>query len=273
MLRGDTGEGIYAKSIKVSDVKPQDSNSALRYLWARHRIAVLADYNRLRANDERIKEVTSLGLTYNLLTAYTSFVAIDSEKRLKNGDETVTIKQPLPLPQGVSNYAVGSSMQRFKAAAPVQSFGYAGGQANQMILEEKDACKKEYMAPQEPASSPNDEEGESPADAKGDKAEITIKKISVTKDLSESRVRRIIEANLADINKCFFSKSVGSASLFKNYMIKLIVAASGNVKTVTIDGKIETALKDCLVKAFKGFIFPALSHASEAEIIVILTSK
>ena len=38
---------------------------------------MMADYNQLRPDDERTREVVSLGLTYNLLTAYTSFVATD----------------------------------------------------------------------------------------------------------------------------------------------------------------------------------------------------
>lgn len=50
----------------------------------------------------------NLGLKYNLLTAYTSFIAIDSEVRNNTG-ETATVKQPLPLPEGVNNNAVGSS--------------------------------------------------------------------------------------------------------------------------------------------------------------------
>ncbi|MDP6909813.1 MAG: hypothetical protein QF371_09910, partial [Flavobacteriales bacterium] len=54
------------------------------------------------------KEVTELGLKYNLLTQYTSFVAIDSEARNENGIPT-TVVQPLPLPDGVSNLAVQSS--------------------------------------------------------------------------------------------------------------------------------------------------------------------
>jgi len=48
-------------------------------LWAREKIKLLDDYNQLRQTDERIKEVTQLGLDYNLMTAYTSFIAIDNE--------------------------------------------------------------------------------------------------------------------------------------------------------------------------------------------------
>jgi len=61
--------------------------------------------------DEQAAEnlVTALGLEYNLLTRYTSFVAVDTEVRNRQGSSTV-IRQPLPLPQGVSNYALGRAV-------------------------------------------------------------------------------------------------------------------------------------------------------------------
>ncbi len=119
-LTGSTGGQKYSQRFDVSGVTPREENAALRYLWARHRIQVLGDYNLLGPNDERIQTITNLGLTYNLLTQYTSFVAIDSEIRNKEGDST-TVKQPLPLPQGVSDLAVGGMQQRAfsKSAAPM----------------------------------------------------------------------------------------------------------------------------------------------------------
>jgi hypothetical protein len=65
----------------VKGITPLKTNRALRYLWARHRITILSDFNQLRSDDRRIREITELGLTYNLLTAYTSFVAVDTEIR------------------------------------------------------------------------------------------------------------------------------------------------------------------------------------------------
>ncbi len=115
-LSGITGEGACKESIDVAKVKPSEANEALRYLWARHRITMLSDYNKLRSDDRRIREVTELGLRYNLLTAYTSFVAVDSEVRNADGT-SATVKQPLPLPEGVSDYAVGGNGMR--AYAPM----------------------------------------------------------------------------------------------------------------------------------------------------------
>ena len=117
-LQGMTSTGSYVNKIDIRKEKVIKSNSALQYLWARHRIALLSDYNNLRNDPARVKEVTQLGLTYNFLTAYTSFVAIDTEVRLIDG-QAVTIKQPLPLPEGVSDYAVGRGMLAQKAASPL----------------------------------------------------------------------------------------------------------------------------------------------------------
>jgi Ca-activated chloride channel family protein len=105
-LAGFSGSNKYKQSFRVSDTKPLQTNAALRYLWARHRIQILGDYNRLREEAERKKVITELGLKYNLLTNYTSFVAIDSLVRNKEGTSQ-TVKQPLPLPEGVEESAVG----------------------------------------------------------------------------------------------------------------------------------------------------------------------
>ncbi|UCH98545.1 MAG: hypothetical protein JSV88_17310 [Candidatus Aminicenantes bacterium] len=80
-LQGRCRGMIYENMIDASQIKPSLENSALRYLWARHKIRLLADYNQLCYNDERKEEVTKLGLTYNLLTEFTSFIAVDPEYR------------------------------------------------------------------------------------------------------------------------------------------------------------------------------------------------
>jgi Ca-activated chloride channel family protein len=123
-VTGRGGNGKYSELVKVGEYAPRAGNSALRYLWARHRIQLLADYNSLAEDSARIREVTRLGLQYSLLTAYTSFVAIDSKVRNKDGDPTQVI-QPLPLPQGVSDCAVGGASGSGlvgKSAAPASNW-------------------------------------------------------------------------------------------------------------------------------------------------------
>ncbi|HEX2933930.1 MAG TPA: VIT domain-containing protein [Bacteroidales bacterium] len=106
-IKGTTGNKDYNQVLKVNASDVSDKNAALTYLWARKRIQMLDDYSKAGDNGTE-KQVTALGLKYNLLTAYTSFIAVDSEVRNTTGQST-TVKQPLPLPEGVSNYAVGNS--------------------------------------------------------------------------------------------------------------------------------------------------------------------
>ena len=108
ILRGKSGEKTYSISLPLATAKSSESNSAIKYLWARERIRTLSDYASTGYGDEEEykKPVVELGLKYNLLTAYTSFVAIDSQIRNGSGNST-TMTQPLPLPEGVSDQAVG----------------------------------------------------------------------------------------------------------------------------------------------------------------------
>jgi Ca-activated chloride channel family protein len=106
-LTGKNGNGDYSSSLDVASVQPDDGNRALRYLWARSRIAELSDYGSGDLNENSIKEITSLGLKYNLLTRYTSFIAVREKIVNPNGDSR-DVHQPLPLPLGVSDMAIGS---------------------------------------------------------------------------------------------------------------------------------------------------------------------
>jgi Ca-activated chloride channel family protein len=106
-ISGISGNQKYSKTFQVSEANAEKTQ-AIRYLWARNKIRNLNDYNRLYPSNEQVKMVTNLGLKYNLLTEYTSFIAIDDEVRNKTG-KIETVKQALPLPEGVTNYAIGNT--------------------------------------------------------------------------------------------------------------------------------------------------------------------
>ncbi len=89
----------------------------LPYLWARTRVKYLSDFNSESSN-KHSEEITDLGLRYGIMTAYTSFIAIDEEGELVK-QKSVKVKQPLPLPSGVSNYAVGGYPGRLSATGAV----------------------------------------------------------------------------------------------------------------------------------------------------------
>jgi Ca-activated chloride channel homolog len=105
-ISGRTGRGAYQASLPVSAAGADGSHRALRQLWARTRIAELSDFGPGTPGETRVAAITALGLTYGLLTRYTSFVAVQEIVR-RNTDGAIDVDQPLPLPAGVSDSAVG----------------------------------------------------------------------------------------------------------------------------------------------------------------------
>jgi Ca-activated chloride channel homolog len=79
------------------------TSPALSYLWARRTIGELMDRHdteeEMRPAIQR--RVTELALQYNLMSKWTSFVAVDHVVRNAGGDQDTTAV-PVPLPEGVS---------------------------------------------------------------------------------------------------------------------------------------------------------------------------
>lgn len=104
---GEQGNKAYTEHIVMNEQVASMANAPIRYLWAREKIRYIDDLNGARQNQEGDRELTELGLKYNLLTRNTSFVAVEEEIANNNTKGMKKVKQPLPLPQGVSNHAIG----------------------------------------------------------------------------------------------------------------------------------------------------------------------
>jgi Ca-activated chloride channel family protein len=116
VVRGIAGGGkAFEKTIDLAEAAEAKGvdHPALPVLWARERVHRLTD---LPTDADVVGEITALGLEHALLTPYTSFVAVDETPREMDG-LAETVRQPLPLPQGVSNAAVGGSAPMVKNAS------------------------------------------------------------------------------------------------------------------------------------------------------------
>lgn len=109
VLAGQRADGAYRTALDFSPARQSQDNSALRYLWARHRIATLNDQKTLEGGDDYVREITQLGLNYSLLTDYTSFLAVDHVVRNATGASD-SVNQPSAMPQNVSNLAIGAEV-------------------------------------------------------------------------------------------------------------------------------------------------------------------
>jgi Ca-activated chloride channel family protein len=100
-VTGVTGKGRFVATLDAATTKADPSNKALQYLWARTKIGELSDFV---SGDEHKADVVALGLQYNLLTRYTSFIAVQQLVRATGSTDVV---QPQPMPAGVSDDAIG----------------------------------------------------------------------------------------------------------------------------------------------------------------------
>ena len=262
-LQGITGNRPFIEKIDTTSVKPLKINSALRYLWARHRIGILSDYNRLNPQDERVKEVTNLGLTYNLLSAYTSFVAIDTQVRLKDG-QAITVKQPLPLPQGVSDYSVGSRSFAGKGiclAAPSS----AAMPLKIRVREERLEYKKEGHLDSEPAIKKAGFEGN----------HIRLKNIAVTEGLSKNSTRKLIEKNIHSINHCYRATSHKQIDSKGEVIFTLVVDKEGRVIKANANSckKEIKDIEQCIIQKLMKLHFPAPEKGKNAIVSITFVLK
>jgi Ca-activated chloride channel family protein len=248
ILQGMTSKGPYIHRLDISKEKSIPSNSALQYLWARHRIAVLSDYNHLRNSTERVKEVTQLGLTYNLLTAYTSFVAIDTEVRLVNG-QAVTIKQPLPLPEGVSDYAVGRGMVAQKAAAPLALYGPA--MADKSLVKEEES--KSHLV----------------------RGSIQLNEISTSGEVSKETLEKAITEQIPSLERCYQKALEKTPHLKGDLIFQLVIDSKGTVTTVKLlSSKLQNKkLEQQMIQKIQGWHFPKPEGKGNVTINVTLRLK
>lgn len=141
-LSGKVGRKSWKQTFDISQTKPDSANAALRYLWARERIKFL-DYlvgQYGNEDDPNAKKILELGLKYNLMTNYTSFIAIDEQVVNKDGKQT-TVKQPVPMPEGVSDAAVGYEISSSNISM-MKSASVSGNVVELSVVEEEDESEE-----------------------------------------------------------------------------------------------------------------------------------
>ncbi|MBF0531022.1 MAG: AgmX/PglI C-terminal domain-containing protein, partial [Deltaproteobacteria bacterium] len=266
---GKTVGGDFTKSLAVSQGNLSPQNTGLRYLWARHKIRRIADMNLLVNDQGRVKEITELGLKYNLMTQFTSFVAVDKIKRADGQLETV--KQPLPLPDGVSDLAVADEAKVFKSSglmtsspAPVggmrqeRAMMPSTGEVKKTEATGRNGGKEKMDGPQKDTSSQT-------------KSPITIEEIRG--DLSKAEVEKILQARLSDIVNCQRqAKQLRQVDVKGEITLDLIIGSNGHVIEVKLLNSTLTdqATVACLQTILKAIILPSPA-AGQGKVTVKIT--
>jgi len=157
-----------------------------------------------------VKEVTRLGLKYNLLTRYTSFVAIDTKVRNVGGKQEV-VEQALPMPQGVSDYAVGGGA----------AMGFGGRSKRMRVMPSAVsgdvASEREAAAPEPPATGT-----------------VKVGKVEIQGGVSERSVKQAIEKQLAELVSAYSSELSSQPGLRGKMVVEFTVGAGGQVRDVKV---------------------------------------
>jgi Ca-activated chloride channel family protein len=112
-----------------------EDRPAIAQIWARTLIKDLSDRMTWSTEEGLQQKIQETALAYNLASAFTSFVAVDSS-RVTEGDHGTTVHVPVPVPSGVRyDTTVGGTRDSIPPPQPIpdgdhiDSTADAGGQA------------------------------------------------------------------------------------------------------------------------------------------------
>jgi Ca-activated chloride channel family protein len=264
-VTGTSGAGRFQQVLEVGKYEPSAKNEALRYLWARHRIGTLSDYQTYERGDDKVAEITQLGLDYHLMTQYTSFVAVDQRVRNEGGEQT-TVKQPLPLPDGVSDRAVGGSVAGERSrgrptAAPMKV------KTSKLARNQGFAADEEVAAAEAPAADPAPKL-EPPAPPQARKVSIASFKV-----VSGPRASADLGAALRRLEPKLAGCLQGaSATTGQQVTIELTIAKDGTVKASrVIKQGVAQEVGRCFLRSFNIARLAALPEGQSGDTVVQVT--
>lgn len=207
-LRGRMNGKPVTRAVKVTLPGSQPENAAMATLWARERVEDLMSRDWRSANtgnfDAATKsEVIRLGIKFRLMTQFTSFVAVEEQRRTEGG-EPVTVEVPVEMPDGVSHEGAlgGQGMMAAQnlMAAP-RSFGMSAAISVPLVSRRK----SEALPGQRPLPAPPPATDRSVHDsATVDKLDAALR-AEIAKPLDTSR-RVTVEVWLVDASADVLAK-------------------------------------------------------------------
>jgi Ca-activated chloride channel family protein len=131
VIHGKRAGEDFEREIPVHLNSSTTTNSILSTFWARRKIDHLMsqDWAGLQTGSikpEVQKEITQLGLSYKLMTEFTSFVAVEERVVTTNGKPT-RVEVPVEMPEGVSYEGIFGNEGDKLAATNGRSFLYSAG--------------------------------------------------------------------------------------------------------------------------------------------------
>ena len=203
--------------------------AALDTLWARAKVESLERDLWNGADPSVIEDITKVGLAHRLVTAYTSFVAVDTASKVDG--HLVTVDQPAHAPEGVD------------MAMALGGAGRGYGQLGSRVREDErrlGPVGKAEPAPAKPSAS----------------AEADT--LTVGAGLAKSAVRSVLDSHAAEVTKV-----LDDAGFRGKVALRWFVSAQGTVlQCKVIAGQLDVATKKKLTALVASWTFPASTSGS-----------
>jgi len=163
----------------------------------------------------------------------------------------VTVKQPLPLPEGVSDLAIGES--RSKGIMP--SMMPPPGSPSRMLSKDESMG---YMGGGRKAKTGPHGSGAVPAEPEVSKVSVTVKDVQVKGNLTPAAVRKALEDELAKLTPCCQDAAQAGLKLPAEITLTFTIGLDGKsagIPKITLAAP-QKSLENCLAAALKGIQFP-----------------
>jgi Ca-activated chloride channel family protein len=278
--RGDPGDGAVTVratvpgtregvELPVTIVHGDVDDRILTTLWARAKLAelVAANWDGDLSGEEARDAITQIGLEYRLVTAYTSFVAVDRSRVIGDGQPD-RIAQPVEVPEDVNAELAGARIMSVTAGRPalsglsevedkyaVNGFAVssaAAGTVGKAIIQEY----VEVIAPPDTSLfTPID--GRSSWEAV---ATLRIRRLSASEGVDTSAFTKALKSQAMKIEACFEQRGDGSGTRRLRYRLRF--DARGELLEVELlDGSLGPRADACAEAVLRGIAWRGLPSA------------
>jgi Ca-activated chloride channel family protein len=278
-VRGKLGGQTLRLPIEIEPGDAQVEGRVLSSMWARGRITELLEHPHRELHlppeeDPFALEVIELALDHSVMTQYTSFVAVDSQRVVDDDGNCRTIEVPVEMPAGVSYRgfeqeiqaggslgSLGGSVGFGAGGLGTRGSGMAGGGSG---YGSGSGRALSMAAPPSKLSASRNPSEESVSYDEAERSEARVSRAApvVMGALNRSVIDRVIRQQLPEIRACYEQQLLEDATLEGKVIVKFTIAADGSVAHAEIKSSTlaNSELESCILKRFDELQFPSQNN-------------
>ena len=247
-LRAKLGDAPFEQRVRVDFGAQQ--HDGLRSMWARQQIDAMMGYPNQQSPDDAAKEkITAFAIEHRIMTSYTSFVAVETEKQQDGELKTVVV--PVERPLGVSDKAgmLAQVPGSFLASPYGGTYSIGGDDADVW-----GGLGSGY--------------GRGSGAGFGGRGtrvpQVRQAKAQVQGSMDKEVIRRVIRSHINEVRHCYNQALAKDPNAKGRIAVQFMIGPTGHVRSAIVQ---ESTMKDaavgtCVSAAVKRWIFPKPTGSS-----------